>query len=432
VVLGILILLCVALVVMQPHLTRWLVLAFGVAAADLVVALTAVAALVLPLTMVDSTALIKDLSENRPVLTRRNLILCLTVAVTVALWYAGPGLSYLAIAAFVVELPIPLALSRLLAAGRGRLELALLRHPLRGNLLPHRLQFVNMLLLCVLLACTMFTGAYDAAAFGSSQGIYWAIVIAFLGGLIVLVLAAAVPLKHVRVASNLLMLGGSLFIAAQLIMIYRPAPNPVPIASPLADEWLVGQGGPAELVNYHHVASTQRDAIDILEAREGRTHQPGSNELTRYYIYGKPVLAPADGKVTFVQDGRPDQQIRSTDSHYQSGNNIVLDIGGGRFLMFGHLSPGSIQVKVGDQVNLGQQIANVGNSGNTTEPHLHIQAQTIGTGIGDIDTIDAPALIRTLHTFPVVFTDVVLTRRDTESRPASADVRRGDLVRPAG
>jgi hypothetical protein len=255
VVLGILILLCVALVVMQPHLTRWLVLAFGVAAADLVVALTAVAALVLPLTMVDSTALIKDLSENRPVLTRRNLILCLTVAVTVALWYAGPGLSYLAIAAFVVELPIPLALSRLLAAGRGRLELALLRHPLRGNLLPHRLQFVNMLLLCVLLACTMFTGAYDAAAFGFSQGIYWAIVIAFLGGLIVLVLAAAVPLKHVRVASNLLMLGGSLFIAAQLIMIYRPAPNPVPIASPLADEWLVGQGGPAELVNYHHVAS---------------------------------------------------------------------------------------------------------------------------------------------------------------------------------
>jgi hypothetical protein len=204
--------------------------------------------------MVDSTALIKDVSENRPVLTRRNLILCLTVAATVALWYAGPGLSYLAIAAFVVALPIPLALSRLLAARRGRLELALLRHPLRGNLLPHRLQFVNMLVLCVLLACTMFTGTYDAAAFGFSQGIYRAIVIAFLGGLIVLLLAAAVPLKHVRVASNLLMLGGSLFIAAQLIMIYRPAANPVPIASPLADEWLVGQGGHAELVNYHHVA----------------------------------------------------------------------------------------------------------------------------------------------------------------------------------
>jgi len=222
------------------------------------------------------------------------------------------------------------------------------------------------------------------------------------------------------------------FIAAQTLMIFRPAANPVPIASPLADEWLVGQGGHAELVNYHHVTSTQRDALDILQARDGRTHQPGNTELTSYYIYGKPVLAPADGTVTFVQDGRPDQQIGSTDSHFQSGNNIVIDIGSGRYLMMAHLSPGSIHVKVGDHVSLGQPIAKVGNSGNTTEPHLHIQAQTIGTGIGDVATMDAPALIRTLHTYPLVFTDVVLTRGGNESQTANVDPRRGDLVRPAG
>jgi hypothetical protein len=156
--------------------------------------------------------------------------------------------------------------------------------------------------------------------------------------LLVLLLAVAVPLKHVRSASNLLMLCGSVFIAAQTLMIFRPAANPVPIASPLADEWLVGQGGHAELVNYHHVTSTQRDALDILQARDGRTHQPGNTELTSYYIYGKPVLAPADGTVTFVQDGRPDQRIGSTDSHFQSGNNIVIDIGSGRYLMMAHLS----------------------------------------------------------------------------------------------
>jgi hypothetical protein len=247
----------------------------------------------------------------------------------VAVWYAGPGLSYLAIAALVVGLPIPLALSRLLAARRDRLERRLLRQPLRSNLLPHQLQFLNMLVLCGLLAFTLFTGAYDAAAFGFSQGVYRAFLIAYLGGLLVLLLAAAVPLKHVRSASNLLMLCGSVFIAAQTLMIFRPAANPVPIASPLADEWLVGQGGHAELVNYHHVTSTQRDALDILQARDGRTHQPGSTELTSYYIYGKPVLAPADGTVTFVQDGRPDQQIGSTDSHFQSGNNIVIDIAAG-------------------------------------------------------------------------------------------------------
>ena len=52
------------------------------------------------------------------------------------------------------------------------------------------------------------------------------------------------------------------------------------------------------------------------------------------------MLAPAEGTVSFMMDGRPDQQIGSTDGRYQSGNNIVLDIGGGHFLMMGHLSVG--------------------------------------------------------------------------------------------
>jgi murein DD-endopeptidase MepM/ murein hydrolase activator NlpD len=143
------------------------------------------------------------------------------------------------------------------------------------------------------------------------------------------------------------------------------------------------------------------------------------------------VLAPAAGTVTFVLDGRPDLPIGSTDSRCQSGNNIVIDIGGGRYLLMGHLSPGSIQVKVGDQVKLGQPIAKVGNSGNTSEPHLHIQAQSLGTGIGDIATTDIPAAIRTLHTYPLMFSNMVLARRGTESRPANADPRRGDLLRSA-
>ena len=429
-ILGILILILLAVFVLQPQLNLWLVELFGLEITGLVVALVAAGALALPLAMADSATPIRDLPERRLVLTRRNLMLCLTVAVTVAGWYTGPGQSFLAIAALVLGLPIPLALSRLLAARRGRLELGLLRQPMGANLLPHRLQFLNVLLVCVLLASTLFTGAYNAAALDLSRGAHLAFQIVFLGGLLVLLLAAAVPLKHLRLASNLLVLASSLFIATQLVMIYRPAANPVPIASPLAEEWLVGHGGHAELVNYHHVTSTQRDALDILQVRDGHTHQPGSTELTSYFIYGKPVLAPAAGTVTFVLDGRPDVPIGSTDSQYPSGNNIVIDIGGGRYLLIGHLSPGSIQAKVGDQVKLGQPIAKVGNSGNTSQPHLHIQAQSVGTGIGDLTTVDVPALIRTLHTYPLVFTDVVLTRRGTESQPVSADPRRGDLLRP--
>jgi hypothetical protein len=209
-VIGILILVCVAVIVLQPQLARWLVALVGLGNVDLVGAITAVAALALPLAMADSAAPIRDLPQRRPVLTRRNLMLCLTVAVTVAAWYAGPGLSYLPIAALVVGLPIPLALSRLLAAHHDRLELGLLRHPLRASLLPHRLQLLNVLLLCGLLAFTLGTGAYDRVAFGFSQGAYRAFLVSFLGGLVVLLLTAVVPLRHVRVASNLLALGSTL------------------------------------------------------------------------------------------------------------------------------------------------------------------------------------------------------------------------------
>jgi Peptidase family M23 len=431
IVLGVVVLLCIAVVVSQPYLALFLLRLFGLNTADLVLALIAVAALALPLAMADSSVSISELPSGRAVLTRRNLMLCLTAAVTVAVWYAGPGLSYVPIAALIVGLPIPLALSRFLAARRGRLELNLLRHPLRRGLLPQRLQFLNVLLLCGLLFATLFSGAYDAVAFGFSPGVQRVFQVCFVGGLVVLLLAAAIPLKRLRVASNLLVLGGSLFIAVQLVMTYRPPVDPVPVASPLADEWLVGQGGHSELVNYHYVTSTQRNALDILQTQNGLTHRPGSTDLTSYYIYRKPVLAPAAGTVTYVLDGRPDQAIGSADGHYQSGNNVVIDIGDGRYVLMAHLSPGSIQVKVGDHVELGQQIAKVGNSGNTTEPHLHIQAQTIGTGIGDVATMDIETTIRTLHTRPLVFTDVVLTRRGEESTPGNADPRRGDVVRNA-
>jgi hypothetical protein len=221
------------------------------------------------------------------------------------------------------------------------------------------------------------------------------------------------------------------FVAAQLVAIYRPAVDPLTIASPLAGEWFVGQGGRAELVNYHRVTSAQADALDILQVVDGRTHRPGNPELTRYYIYGKPVLAPADGVVTGVQNGQPDQQIGTTNAHYQEGNAIVLDVGDGRYLMMAHLKPDSITVRVGDQVRVGQPIARVGNSGNTTEPHLHIQAQTLPTDVGDVQAADISELLRTLHTYPVVFRDVVLTRNGSQTRSAATDVRRGDYVRPA-
>src|SRR5690606_7933718 len=53
------------------------------------------------------------------------------------------------------------------------------------------------------------------------------------------------------------------------------------------------------------------------------------------------------------------------------GNHVIIDIGGGLYAFYAHLAPGSIQVKVGDQVKRGDVIAHLGNTGNSTMPHLH-------------------------------------------------------------
>jgi Peptidase family M23 len=72
----------------------------------------------------------------------------------------------------------------------------------------------------------------------------------------------------------------------------------------------------------------------------------------------------------------PDLPVGETDSRYQAGNHVVIDIGGARYILMGHLRAGSVQVRVGDRVRTGQPIARVGNTDDTSEPHVHIQAQT--------------------------------------------------------
>jgi murein DD-endopeptidase MepM/ murein hydrolase activator NlpD len=167
-----------------------------------------------------------------------------------------------------------------------------------------------------------------------------------------------------------------------------------------------------------------------MRVGEGGIHRPGRTDLASYYIYDQPVLAPADGTVTYVLVGRPDQPIGSVDERYPSGNQLVIDIGGGRYLMMGHLREGGIKVNVGERVREGQRIARVGNSGDTSAPHIHIQAQTLPTALGDIKTIDLPQMLRTLRTYPLLFRDASVVRHGVETWPSAVDPRRGDVIRP--
>jgi hypothetical protein len=120
----------------------------------------------------------------------------------------------------------------------------------------------------------------------------------------------------------------------------------------------------------------QRYAVDWEQLDEqNRIYQGPAADVNSYTIYGKEVLAVADGKIASVIDGLPNQtpgQYPTNISIEQAdGNSVVQDLGGGRYALYAHFQPHSIRVRTGDAVKRGQVIGLVGNSGNSVAPHLH-------------------------------------------------------------
>lgn len=142
----------------------------------------------------------------------------------------------------------------------------------------------------------------------------------------------------------------------------------VPFAEPVRVFW----GGDDVRSNYHAAYPDQRWAYDlVLEPL-----LTGSARLEDYGCYGKVVLAPADARVQLAHDGAPDAvpgQVDNASSLF--GNVVSLELGTGTHLVFAHLQPGSVSVRAGEQVREGQPIARCGNSGRTSEPHLHLHHQ---------------------------------------------------------
>lgn len=124
--------------------------------------------------------------------------------------------------------------------------------------------------------------------------------------------------------------------------------------------------------------AAERFAVDYLQL-DGNTRIATGDPaaLTSYPYYGVPVHAVADATVRAVRDDLPDQTPGkapgglSLDQY--PGNYVVLDLGDGNHALYAHLKPGSVAVKPGDRVTRGQSLAELGNSGNSTAPHLHFQ-----------------------------------------------------------
>jgi hypothetical protein len=175
------------------------------------------------------------------------------------------------------------------------------------------------------------------------------------------------------------------------------APAGTAIGPPLRGGVWLAVNGPANesghrraLVLVNGVPSiAQRFAIDYVKVDEQhRTFDGDHLKNESYYAYGNDALAVAGGIVVAVKDGIP-QNVPGPTSRAVTitletvgGNHVILDIGGGRFAFYAHLQPGSVRVHVGDHVKRGQVLGLVGNSGNSTEPHLHFHLSDGNSPLG--------------------------------------------------
>ena len=146
----------------------------------------------------------------------------------------------------------------------------------------------------------------------------------------------------------------------------------LPLAGPLTVAW----GGSTSEVNYHVFLPDQRWAYDLLVTSDRRAFRTDGVGLDDYYAYGLPVYAPAPGVVFAAHDGEPEVEIGAPRWGLAGlGNHVGVEVAPGEYLFMGHLQPGSVAAGVGDRVTAGQMLGRVGNSGNSSEPHVHLHLQ---------------------------------------------------------
>ncbi|MGI8467166.1 MAG: peptidoglycan DD-metalloendopeptidase family protein [Pyrinomonadaceae bacterium] len=152
--------------------------------------------------------------------------------------------------------------------------------------------------------------------------------------------------------------------------------NQTKLILPFKGEWFVVWGGDTIEQNQHQDAPNQRFAFDILKTdATGKTHKGDGSENEDYYAFGQEITAPADGVVTYAVDGVHDNKPGEMNRMFVPGNIVVIKHAENEYSLFAHLKQNSIRVRVGDKVKQGQIIGLCGNSGNSSEPHLHFQVQ---------------------------------------------------------
>lgn len=166
---------------------------------------------------------------------------------------------------------------------------------------------------------------------------------------------------------------------------YSTSDEPIELAFPLKEgTYYIGQGGNHTQMNYHQEYEPQQYALDILKINKLGFRAKGLSpkELERYQIYEDNVYSPCNGDIVEAENELPDLIPPETDAENATGNHVALSCENTDAIIYiAHMQQDSVKVKEGDTVTEGQEIGKVGNTGNTTEPHLHIHAEKDGVGI---------------------------------------------------
>jgi hypothetical protein len=145
---------------------------------------------------------------------------------------------------------------------------------------------------------------------------------------------------------------------------------------PFQGQWMTFWGGDTKKQNIHHDVFNQKYAFDFVKIdKNGKTHKNKGEENEDYLAFAQNVLAPGDGIVTDVINGVRDNTPGSLNPYSALGNAVIIKHRELEISVLAHFKQNSIRVKVGDRVRQGQILGLCGNSGNSSEPHIHYHLQ---------------------------------------------------------
>jgi len=246
------------------------------------------------------------------------------------------------------------------------------------------MKFINVLL-TVMIAILWVSIFFINGIVGATSWILVKLILAPIGvvGIIIGLILCITSKKENRI-NKIIFTGLMVVLAMPILLLFNVVPMEYPvltenislsitIESPFKEDVLIGWGGNSIKENAPHVIwPSERFAYDIVKT----PYETNSPLLEAYGIYDMAVYAPVAGTVVAVKDNEDDIIPNSEEFLSMEGNYVYIRIEStGTYLLMNHLKKNSVGVKSGDYVEVGDYLATIGNSGSTSEPHLHIHHQ---------------------------------------------------------